>query len=328
MVRHSTRASAAALFLALGLVGPGPALTQVPTGPPAPSDIDGAAEADPLEELSELETEVVRLRGERSRASAELEGLSEERGRARRRLKERARLLYRLHRRTGLPGAGGLGTRLRHRAHTERLGRMVASDLDELASLSRRAEALRHETGSLAARIEETEARLEQLRREAEEARREMEAAAAWGQVFRTPSTFRAPVLAPGLRVLDEAPGATFARRRGSLPIPVSGSATVRDAQREGGAGLELSAPFGAAVRAVASGRVAYAAEHPTYGRLLVLDHGGGYYTVYGGLGSLRVGAGQTVARDARLADASSSPVFFQVRQGARILNARRWLGL
>ncbi|MCZ7683294.1 MAG: M23 family metallopeptidase [Sandaracinaceae bacterium] len=102
----------------------------------------------------------------------------------------------------------------------------------------------------------------------------------------------------------------------------------LADAQREGGAGLELSAAQGTGVRSVGAGRVAYAAPHPAYGRLVILDHGDGYYTVYGGLGVLAVQVGQSLTADAPLGSIGGQPLFFQVRRGTRPLPAREWLGI
>ncbi|HEY8427828.1 MAG TPA: peptidoglycan DD-metalloendopeptidase family protein, partial [Sandaracinaceae bacterium] len=130
-----------------------------------------------------------------------------------------------------------------------------------------------------------------------------------------------------GLRVSD-APAAGFAALRGQLPLPIGGSTTLADAQREGGEGLELSASVGASVRAVAAGRVAYAAPHPAYGQLVILDHGDGYYTVYGGLALVSARVGQSVPASAPIGIVGAAPLFFQVRRGTRPLSAREWLGV
>lgn len=132
-----------------------------------------------------------------------------------------------------------------------------------------------------------------------------------------------------GVRLTEPPPGGfQLAADRGRLPLPVAGSAEVRDAAREGGAGLELVVASGVTVRAVAPGRVSFAAEHPAYGRLVIVDHTDGHYTVYGGLGVVAVQPGGQVQRGSVLGAVGPQPVFFQVRRGTRPLPAREWLGI
>ena len=84
-------------------------------------------------------------------------------------------------------------------------------------------------------------------------------------------------------------------------------------------------------MRAVAAGRVAFSDRYGSYGRLVILDHGDGYYTVYGGLGSVEVRVGDDLSRNARLGsigtDFTPSALFFEVRKGTRTLEPRAWLG-
>ncbi len=56
--------------------------------------------------------------------------------------------------------------------------------------------------------------------------------------------------------------------------------------------GIEIEAREGETVRAVQDGQVAYADWYKGYGKLMILDHGGGFYTLYGNL------SGWTCARD------------------------------
>ncbi|MFH1018792.1 MAG: peptidoglycan DD-metalloendopeptidase family protein [Pseudomonadota bacterium] len=79
-----------------------------------------------------------------------------------------------------------------------------------------------------------------------------------------------------------------FARLRGQLPLPVPGAL-----ERKFGAyrdpkvsvqlyykGIDLKAEDGAPVRAVYDGKVAYADWFVGYGKIIILDHGGGYFTL------------------------------------------------
>lgn len=61
--------------------------------------------------------------------------------------------------------------------------------------------------------------------------------------------------------------------------------------------GIDLAAPLGASVLAVADGTIAFAGQQGVYGNLVVINHLEGLQTRYAQLGSLRVRAGQTVKR-------------------------------
>src|SRR5580704_17128936 len=86
---------------------------------------------------------------------------------------------------------------------------------------------------------------------------------------------------------------------------PVIGQITGRFGERldpfsgEGAfhTGVDISSPYGAAVRATADGVVIDAAEHVGYGRLVEVDHGFGVTTWYGHLSSFTVPPGMHVKR-------------------------------
>lgn len=60
--------------------------------------------------------------------------------------------------------------------------------------------------------------------------------------------------------------------------------------------GVDIAAPWGTPVRVAAAGNVVYAGWFGGYGKLVVVDHGGGTATLYGHLSSIAVSAGQRVA--------------------------------
>jgi hypothetical protein len=61
--------------------------------------------------------------------------------------------------------------------------------------------------------------------------------------------------------------------------------------------GIDVAASTGSYIRAAGPGRVVEAAEDPVYGLYLVLDHGGGYRSLYAHASHLLVEAGQMVVR-------------------------------
>jgi murein DD-endopeptidase MepM/ murein hydrolase activator NlpD len=92
-----------------------------------------------------------------------------------------------------------------------------------------------------------------------------------------------------------------------------------------------MQAPTGTPVRAAAAGRVAFSDRQGTYGRMVIVDHGNGYTTLYGGLGAVQVQVGDTLSQGARLGaignDFSPPALLFEVRRGSRSLPPRAWLG-
>lgn len=87
------------------------------------------------------------------------------------------------------------------------------------------------------------------------------------------------------LRPLAGVPGRNFGRRR-----------VFNGKPRSPHSGADLAAPVGTEVPAAARGRVALARELYFSGNLVVLDHGGGVYTLYAHLSRMNVSEGAMVA--------------------------------
>jgi septal ring factor EnvC (AmiA/AmiB activator) len=92
------------------------------------------------------------------------------------------------------------------------------------------------------------------------------------------------PVPGPG----DRSTPTLGPARMGTLDWPLDGRVlfgfgriTTPDGTSRRSWGVGLTGPRGAAVRAVEAGRVAMAGPIDGYGRGIILDHGGGYFTVY-----------------------------------------------
>jgi len=293
-------------------------------------------------ELSAALSSLEQASADRARAEAELAGLSDVRATAQRRVRERTRVLYRMRHTGALPLAGGFAALLTHLGRSARMSRMLTHDLGALDELSRRGNALRAEVtraenAATAARAEAT--RLEAQRHDAEIAGLE----AALGT-----STFRGVVEhalggAGGTIVLRDAtvlrdasaavrdfgdPAAAFESLRGTLTLPLASPTRIEEILRDDGAALSLAAPSGSTIRAASAGRVAYAGRHSAYGRLLILDHGGSYFTVYGGLGVIRASVGDELRAGEPVGLLDRDPLLFQVRRGTRALPPRPWLGL
>jgi septal ring factor EnvC (AmiA/AmiB activator) len=96
--------------------------------------------------------------------------------------------------------------------------------------------------------------------------------------------------------------------------------------------GVGIQAAAGTAVRAVASGEVVIAEPIGTYGSTVVVQHGGGDYSVYGSLARIEVQKGQHIAKGATLgtvgtADPDLPPhLHFEIRPRGRAMDPLTWL--
>jgi len=217
-------------------------------------------------------------------------------------------------------------------ARVERFKYGIRKHIAELRELDRQSGLLRERAAALSASLEQTRSHLTEARRQSLLALRELTAKTVDA---RSPNRERADPSGPyGLRVLDAKPESAFARERGNLAPPVSGEFSLRDARREEseGPGLEFLVRPGTAVRSCAAGRVAFSDLYGSYGRLVILDHGDNYYTVYGNLANVEVRVGDDLSKGARIGTVGSgrpdTALFFEVRRGTKALAPRSWLGL
>jgi len=95
--------------------------------------------------------------------------------------------------------------------------------------------------------------------------------------------------------------GSVFASLRGELPQPTPGSLAQSFGEhlhpkfktRTMSSGLLIAADGGAPVQAVAEGKVVYADLYQSFGPMVILDHGGGFFSLYTHLQGLSVARGQ-----------------------------------
>jgi septal ring factor EnvC (AmiA/AmiB activator) len=136
--------------------------------------------------------------------------------------------------------------------------------------------------------------------------------------------------------------GAPFAARRGRLDAPVAGAVLRRfgrvvdteyrtETFRKG---VDFAVTRGEPVYAVADGTVRFAGWFRGYGRMVILDHGGGYFTVSGHLDDTavevgeRLRAGDPVGRAGDTGSLSGPLLYFEIRQGSEALDPAEWLRL
>jgi murein hydrolase activator len=126
---------------------------------------------------------------------------------------------------------------------------------------------------------------------------------------------------------------------RGALEWPVNGRIVARfgtgAADRFGTAitrnGIEIAVTDAQQVRAVHGGTVAFAAPFVGYGTLVILDHGGNAFTLYGHLAEAFVEVGARVERGSTVGRAGQNPAgqavaYFEVRIDGRPVDPVQWL--
>ncbi|HUD29836.1 MAG TPA: M23 family metallopeptidase [Novosphingobium sp.] len=122
-------------------------------------------------------------------------------------------------------------------------------------------------------------------------------------------------------------PARTAAPKAPRFEWPLTGP--VRRGYDAGGSdyhdGLDIKAPKGTMVRAAAPGTVTFAGkEADQFGNLVVLDHGGGWFTAYGFLSRVTVKEGAKVATGERVGlvgdtgKAKGSELHFEVRRDGK----------
>jgi septal ring factor EnvC (AmiA/AmiB activator) len=133
--------------------------------------------------------------------------------------------------------------------------------------------------------------------------------------------------------------GAMRAGGTGGLDWPVDGS-FLYDFGRERRSnntavrwnGIGITAPLGTPVQAVAAGRVLEVSRFGTYGLTVIVEHGGGDYSIYGSLDRAEVTKGVVVAKGQTVgtvgvSDPELGPhLHFEIRQGGPAVDPKIWL--
>ena len=130
-----------------------------------------------------------------------------------------------------------------------------------------------------------------------------------------------------------------FGALRGKLDYPIEGKVVggfgmtrhpefSEDLFRKG---IDIEAPLGEEIRTVERGRVVFADQFSGYGRMMIIDHGKRYYTIYAHLSELLKGPGETVRRGEPIAlvgDSGSlegARLYFEIRKDGKPLNPLPW---
>ncbi len=167
----------------------------------------------------------------------------------------------------------------------------LASAQDALGSQQQRAADLAKKAGSLKDLI---------ARLDSESAARKAAAAAAHESEVATANEIEARAQAAhGAETARLKPEIAFADAKGRVPLPAAGAIlkTFGSPDDLGGVerGVSLATPAGATVSTPVDGAVLFAGAYRSYGQLLIIDAGGGYYVLLAGLDRINVQSGEFV---------------------------------
>jgi septal ring factor EnvC (AmiA/AmiB activator) len=130
-------------------------------------------------------------------------------------------------------------------------------------------------------------------------------------------------------------------RSKGRLPWPVRGKVLEGFGYREVGPkrakvphhGLSIASDVGSPVKSVADGAVTYTGRLRGYGQIVIVDHGGGYFTLYGHLSEVRCFKGQILLQGDVVGTVGESgsltgpQLYFEFRENRIQVDPILWLG-
>jgi len=194
----------------------------------------------------------------------------------------------------------------------ERLAALMEARQSRIAEVERnvgteqqKAGELARQAGTLKELIDRMEAEITGAQRAAEEARKAAEA-----QQRETREKFAQLAFRDPARLAPKIP---FAEARGLLPRPVSGEMSLEFGAPDGYGGttrgISITTRQKASVVSPADGWVAFAGPFRSYGRLLIINAGGGYYILLAGMDQINVDVGQFVLAGEPVAAMGEAPL-------------------
>lgn len=227
------------------------------------------------------------------------------------------------------------------RARAGRITR-IAAHVGEIAALDAKLQAEEEQLAVLEDRQKSELARLEAARAGRGKALAALESAAKSREAslaqLRSQQAGLEKLVRELRRALERHPvdaSSAFGKLRGKLAWPSAGKIVANYGAQRAGAikwdGMMIAAERGAAVRSIASGRIAYADWLPGLGLIVIVDHGDGYLSLYGHNDQLykavgeRVAPGDTIAAVGDSGGRSRPELYFEIRRAGRPIDPRPW---
>lgn len=130
-----------------------------------------------------------------------------------------------------------------------------------------------------------------------------------------------------------------FGAQRGRLAMPVNGQLVERFGRHKHpefnsytvSNGISIAAPPGTPIRAVYEGKVIFANYFKGYGNMVIVDHGGGFFSLYAHASRISKGVGAEVGRNETIASVGDidssrgSMLYFEIRYQGRPIDPSPW---
>ena len=215
--------------------------------------------------------------------------------------------------------------KINHRENEQRLNNLL-KDLEKRKAEQRKAEA--------EARKKAAEARLAA----AEKARKEQAAAQQKAEAERaamsTLTDEDMKLQAPNTQGFTVSNSNSFSRMQGRLKKPVNGTLAGLFGQDRGDGEVWKGVFYNtvpAPVSSIASGTVTFAGELEGYGKVVVLDHGDGYVSIYSGLNEIDTAQNYAVNAGSKIGTSGTLPsgetgLYLEVRYNGQVMNPLSWI--
>ena len=215
--------------------------------------------------------------------------------------------------------------KINHRENEQRLNNLL-KDLEKRKADQRKAEA--------EARKKAAEARLAA----AEKARKEQAAAQQKAEAERaamsTLTDEDMKLQAPNTQGFIVSNANSFSRMQGRLKKPVNGTLAGLFGQDRGDGEVWKGVFYNtvpAPVSSIASGTVTFAGELEGYGKVVVLDHGDGYVSIYSGLSEIDIAQNYAVNAGSKIGTSGTLPsgetgLYLEVRYNGQVMNPLSWI--
>lgn len=215
--------------------------------------------------------------------------------------------------------------KINHRENEQRLNNLL-KDLEKRKAEQRKAEA--------EARKKAAEARLAA----AEKARKEQAAAQQKAEVERaamsTLTDEDMKLQAPNTQGFTVSNANSFSRMQGRLKKPVNGTLAGLFGQDRGDGEVWKGVFYDTVptpVSSIASGTVTFAGELEGYGKVVVLDHGDGYVSIYSGLNEIDTAQNYAVNAGSKIGTSGTLPsgetgLYLEVRYNGQVMNPLSWI--
>ncbi|VTX92366.1 Murein hydrolase activator EnvC [Neisseria subflava] len=215
--------------------------------------------------------------------------------------------------------------KINHRENEQRLNNLL-KDLEKRKAEQRKAEA--------EARKKAAEARLAA----AEKARKEQAAAQQKAEAERaamsTLTDEDMKLQAPNTQDLTVSNANSFSRMQGRLKKPVNGTLAGLFGQDRGDGEVWKGVFYNtvpAPVSSIASGTVTFAGELEGYGKVVVLNHGDGYVSIYSGLNEIDIAQNYAVNAGSKIGTSGTLPsgetgLYLEVRYNGQVMNPLSWI--